>query len=130
MTELKARVSGLKTFCTARYLRKSASRGFGWLSILKDVYSKQCRLLARNGPARTHQRCPLLGGFCCKTRLRVAGGLACEFLVVGLRCFPIEGVGASTSPTPDGTLTPDKQRVLAEHGRGAWQAASGSARSR
>jgi hypothetical protein len=46
MTELKARVSGLKTFCTARYLRKSASRGFGWLSILKDVYSKQCRLLA------------------------------------------------------------------------------------
>jgi hypothetical protein len=37
MTELKARVSGLKTFCTARYLRKSASRGFGRLSILKDV---------------------------------------------------------------------------------------------
>jgi hypothetical protein len=50
MTELKARVSGLKTFCTARYLRKSASRGFGWLSILKDVYSKQCRLLALLGP--------------------------------------------------------------------------------
>jgi hypothetical protein len=49
MTELKARVSGLKTFCTARYLRKSASRGFGWLSILKDVYSKQCRLLAQSG---------------------------------------------------------------------------------
>ena len=50
MTELKARVSGLKTFCTARYLRKSASRGFGWLSILKDFYSKQCRLLALSGP--------------------------------------------------------------------------------
>ena len=87
-------------------------------------------ILAQIGSPRTHQRCPLLGGFCCKTRLRDAGGLACEFLVVGLRCFPIEGVGASTSPTPDGTLTPDKQRVLAEHGRGAWQAASGSARLR
>jgi hypothetical protein len=52
MTELKARVSGLKTFCTARYLRKSASRGFGWLSILKDVYSKQCRLLAHRDGSR------------------------------------------------------------------------------
>ena len=52
MTELKARVSGLKTFCTARYLRKSASRGFGWLSILKDVYSKQCRLLAHSDQSR------------------------------------------------------------------------------
>jgi hypothetical protein len=59
MTELKARVNGLKTFCTARYLRKSASRGFGWLSILKDVYSKQCRLLALNGPANIAQSCPL-----------------------------------------------------------------------
>jgi hypothetical protein len=53
MTELKARVSGLKTFCTARYLRKSASRGFGWLSILKDVYSKQCRLLAHRDKSQS-----------------------------------------------------------------------------
>jgi hypothetical protein len=59
MTELKARVSGLKTFCTARYLRKSASRGFGWLSILKDVYSKQCRLLALFCRANRAEQCRL-----------------------------------------------------------------------
>jgi hypothetical protein len=61
MTELKARVSGLKTFCTARYLRKSASRGFGWLSILKDIYSKQCRLLALLRHAIRARLCPQLG---------------------------------------------------------------------
>jgi hypothetical protein len=61
MTELKARVSGLKTFCTARYLRKSASRGFGWLSILKDVYSKQCRLLARMRHNKIAAGLPLSG---------------------------------------------------------------------
>ena len=61
MTELKARVSGLKTFCTARYLRKSASRGFGWLSILKDVYSKQCRLLAQSCRSGMSQHWSLLG---------------------------------------------------------------------
>jgi hypothetical protein len=60
MTELKARVSGLKTFCTARYLRKSASRGFGWLSILKDVYSKQCRLLCRFSAAGNNETLPAL----------------------------------------------------------------------
>ena len=41
MTELKARVSGLKTFCTARYLRKATSRGSGRLSISKDISAKR-----------------------------------------------------------------------------------------
>ena len=59
-----------------------------------DAQDRFATQSAPSGLAKSARSCPLSEGFCCKTPLRVAGGLACEFLVVGLRCFPIEGVGA------------------------------------
>ena len=66
---------------------------------LKSILRARMRkiVLQHNRHKRTCQVRTIMSlseGFCCKTPLRVAGGLACEFLVVGLRCFPIEGVGA------------------------------------